>query len=438
MAKKINKVLTPPPFLPALNPIQTVGLLKGQKSKGEELLRKDFLSLGDVQHWNLITKDILTKAFGSDSDYIDLILYTSKDRIFSMFEPESILEKHRRRNFQASLKMLNDCIDHLEFGKEFPKKDIRKEIESIKASESPKVSMIPDLDEEEKGLELDEERPKTDESERMESLEEPESQKVSIVPSQEEEKRELELEKELSKPDIRKRFVSIETSARGKSSIPPGQEEGKRELELEKELLKPDIRKRIETMETSASGKSPIAPAQEKAKSGLQLEKELSKPDISKRIESMETLASRKVFIVHGQDEEKKEAVARLLTKLDLEPVILHEQPGQGMTLIEKFEHYADVGFAVIILTGDDYGYPKGKPEESKPRPRQNVVFELGFLMGRFKRHCVCALHEEGLELPSEYQGAVFIPYDAGGLWKLLMARAMKMANVAIDLNKAV
>jgi predicted nucleotide-binding protein len=399
MAKKISKILTPPPFLPALTPNQTVGLLKGQKSKGEELLRKDFLSLGDVQHWNLITKDILTKAFGSDTDYIDLILYTSKDRIFSMFEPESILEKHRRRNFQASLKMLNDCIDHLEFGKEFPKKDIRKEIESIKASESPKISMIPDLDEEEKGLELDEERPKTDESERMESLEEPESQKVSIVPSQEEEKR---------------------------------------ELELEKELLKPDISKRMETMETSLSGKSPMAPVQEKEKRELQVEKELSKPDVGKRIESMETLASRKVFMVHGQDEEKKEAVARLLTKLDLEPVILHEQPGQGMTLIEKFEHYADVGFAIIILTGDDYGYPKGKPEESKPRPRQNVVFELGFLMGRFKRNCVCALHEEGLELPSEYQGAVFIPYDAGGLWKLLMARAMKMANVAIDLNKAV
>jgi predicted nucleotide-binding protein len=399
MAKKISKILTPPPDLPTLTPNQTVGLLKGQKSKGEELLRMDFLSLGDVQHWNLITKDILTKAFGSNTDYIDLILYTSKDRIFSMFEPESILEKHRRRNFQASLRMLKDFIDHVELGKEFPKRDISKEIESIKASASPKVSMIPDLDEEERELELDEERPKTDESERMESLEEPESQKVSIVPSQEEEKR---------------------------------------ELELEKELLKPHISKRIETMETLASGKSPVAPVQEKEKRELELEKELSKPDVRKRIESMEISASQKVFMVHGQDEEKKEAVARLLIKLGLEPVILHEQPGQGMTLIEKFEHYADVSFAVIILTGDDYGYPKGKPEESKPRPRQNVVFELGFLMGRFKRNCVCALHEDGLELPSEYQGAVFIPYDAGGLWKLLMARAMKMANVEIDLNKAI
>jgi predicted nucleotide-binding protein len=411
--------------------------LKGQKSKGEELLRKDFLSLGDVQHWNLITKDILTKAFPPESDLIDSILYAGKDRVFSMFEPESILEKHRRKNFQISLNRLKDFIDHLEFGKEFPKKDTRKEIESTKASESPKISLIPDLDEE-KELELDEEGFKEDESERMESLEEPEIPKVSVVPSQEEEAMAIELEKELSEPEIRKRIESMEAPAAGKVSIALGQEEEKRKLESLKELSKPDISKRIESMETSGRGRVYIDPGREEEKRKLESQKESFKPDISKRIERMETSGSRKVFMVHGQDEEKKEAVISLLTKLELEPVILHEQLGQGMTLTEKFEHYADVSFAVIILTGDDYGYPKGKPEESKPRPRQNVVFELGFLMGRFKRNCVCALHEEGLELPSEYQGAVFIPYDAGGLWKLLMARAMKVANVPIDLNKAV
>ncbi len=400
MARRISKILTPPPIQPTLAPNQTIELLKGQKSKGEELLKKDFLSLGDVQQWNLITKDILAKALGSESDLIDLILYAGKDRVFSMFEPESILEKHRRKNFQVSLNTLKDFIDHLEFGKEFfPKKNTTKKIEITKESESPKITMIPDLDEEEKELELDEEGSKKDENERMESLEEPEIPRVSVIPSQEEEKMEIILEKEVSKPDINKRIERTETSPGEKVSPPPAPEEEKRKLESQKEL---------------------------------------SKPNVSKRIESMETSGNRKVFMVHGQDEEKKEAVVRLLTKLELEPVILHEQPGQGMTLIEKFEHYADISFAVIILTGDDYGYPKGKPEESKPRPRQNVVFELGFLMGRFERNCVCALHEEGLELPSEYQGAVFIPHDAGGLWKLLMARAMKMANVPIDLNKAI
>ena len=47
---------------------------------------------------------------------------------------------------------------------------------------------------------------------------------------------------------------------------------------------------------------------------------------------------STNVFIVHGHDNEMKEAVARVLAKLELTPIILHEQANQGNTLIEKFE----------------------------------------------------------------------------------------------------
>jgi len=57
---------------------------------------------------------------------------------------------------------------------------------------------------------------------------------------------------------------------------------------------------------------------------------------------------NRKVFLVHGQDEEAKAVVARFITGCGLEPVILHEQPNGGRTIIEKFEREADVGFAVI------------------------------------------------------------------------------------------
>ncbi len=48
--------------------------------------------------------------------------------------------------------------------------------------------------------------------------------------------------------------------------------------------------------------------------------------------------ASRKVFLVHGHDSEVKETVARFIEKLGLDPIILHEQPNQGRTVIEKFE----------------------------------------------------------------------------------------------------
>ena len=84
----------------------------------------------------------------------------------------------------------------------------------------------------------------------------------------------------------------------------------------------------------------------------------------------------RRVFIVHGRDEEMKQAVARIISKLNLEPIILHEQPDGGRTIIEKFEKYADVDFAVILLTPDDLC-------EGMHRARQNVIMELGYFIAK-------------------------------------------------------
>ncbi|WP_373530931.1 TIR domain-containing protein [Vampirovibrio sp.] len=46
--------------------------------------------------------------------------------------------------------------------------------------------------------------------------------------------------------------------------------------------------------------------------------------------------SSREIFIVHGHDEATRESVARFLEKLNLKPIILHEQANGGMTIIEK------------------------------------------------------------------------------------------------------
>jgi predicted nucleotide-binding protein len=47
------------------------------------------------------------------------------------------------------------------------------------------------------------------------------------------------------------------------------------------------------------------------------------------------------VFVVHGHDGEARESVARLIEKQGLNAVVLHEQPNEGRTVIEKFERYA-------------------------------------------------------------------------------------------------
>lgn len=146
---------------------------------------------------------------------------------------------------------------------------------------------------------------------------------------------------------------------------------------------------------------------------------------------------SRRVFVVHGRDDGIKETVARYLSKLDLVPIILHEQPNQGKTIIEKFETHSDVEFAVVLFTPDDVGHPAGEPRSGKPRARQNVVLELGFFMGALGRHRVCVLFKGDIEMPSDYAGVVYVPLDAGGAWRLVVAREIKSAGIDVDLNKA-
>jgi predicted nucleotide-binding protein len=68
----------------------------------------------------------------------------------------------------------------------------------------------------------------------------------------------------------------------------------------------------------------------------------------------------------------------------------------------------------------------------------QNVIFELGYLMGKLGRRRVCALYKEGVEIPSDVSGAVYIPMDDRGGWRLFIAKEIKQAGIEIDLNKAI
>ena len=143
-----------------------------------------------------------------------------------------------------------------------------------------------------------------------------------------------------------------------------------------------------------------------------------------------------KVFIVHGHDNAAKEAVARFVEKIGLEAIILHEQASSGKTIIEKIEANSNVGFAIVLYTPCDEGRPKGEKDQLKPRARQNVIFEHGYLIGKIGRKNVCALVKGDIEKPTDISGVVYIPMDEGGGWKLTVAKEMKACGYDIDLNK--
>jgi len=185
------------------------------------------------------------------------------------------------------------------------------------------------------------------------------------------------------------------------------------------------------------AGANLIATMIEELKLFGEVEAELGMPDHDADQVSVEHLPVD-VFVVHGHDEAMKQAVARFLERLGLQPIILHEQPNRGRTIIEKFVDHAAVGFAVVLLSPDDRGAAAGEPQP-KPRARQNVVFELGYFIGRLGRENVVALYraDDQFELPSDYSGVLFVPFDGAGRWMVDLVRELKAAGYQVDANKA-
>lgn len=134
------------------------------------------------------------------------------------------------------------------------------------------------------------------------------------------------------------------------------------------------------------------------------------------------------VFIVHGHDEIAKLDVANFVTSLGLEPIILHMQASSGMTIIEKIEHYSNVGFGVVLYTPCDVGQKVGDLT-GQHRARQNVVFEHGYLIGKLGRPRVSAVVKGAVETPNDISGVVYIGMDTAGSWQEQLKIEMRDAG---------
>jgi predicted nucleotide-binding protein len=129
---------------------------------------------------------------------------------------------------------------------------------------------------------------------------------------------------------------------------------------------------------------------------------------------ALESLPAKpdKVFIVYGHDVQCREQLELLLRRLDITPIILANLVPSGLTIIEALEQHSEVPFALVLLTGDDEGYPKGQPTQARARARQNVVLELGMFLMKLGRSRVGILHKGAIELPSDISGLIYIPFE--------------------------
>lgn len=122
------------------------------------------------------------------------------------------------------------------------------------------------------------------------------------------------------------------------------------------------------------------------------------------------------IFIVYGHDTAARDQLELVLRRMGFNPIILANLPAAGDTIIEKLERYigehGNVGYACVLLTPDDEGHIAGKPDGKRYRARQNVVLELGMVLGKLGRRRVAILHKKSVELPSDIHGLIYIPFQ--------------------------
>lgn len=145
-----------------------------------------------------------------------------------------------------------------------------------------------------------------------------------------------------------------------------------------------------------------------------------------------ENLNSKNVFIIHGRDEAKRRELESLLKdEFNLNPIVLLEQPNEGETVFGKFEKIASCcTYAFALFTHDDI--VNANTEQYK-QVRPNVLFEIGWFLGRLGYDRVCYLEkkcEEG-KIPSDLQGILTIQFNDDVKEKYLdIKKELKAADI--------
>ena len=144
-----------------------------------------------------------------------------------------------------------------------------------------------------------------------------------------------------------------------------------------------------------------------------------------------------RIFVVHGHDTGALEQLELVLRRLGLDPYILQNNDGESKTLIEALEQriYKEAAFGIVLLTPDDFGYPKSKSDEDRqPRARQNVILELGMVLASLGRERMVLLKKGALEIPTDVSGIIYLEFNEHVKEVALkLATRMKGAGIEID-----
>ncbi len=151
----------------------------------------------------------------------------------------------------------------------------------------------------------------------------------------------------------------------------------------------------------------------------LQKVKLLLSPPAPTKLNSQ--VRSNQIFLIYEKVNPMVSDVTNTLENLDLEPITVNSP----QELTDKTVTYPHVSFAVVIYS----------PDQAKHQPTQNIIYTLGYLVGRLGNTNVVVIYsqKQGLEIPDD-RNILWIEYKTG--WYLKLVKELEAANFEVDANK--
>ncbi len=108
----------------------------------------------------------------------------------------------------------------------------------------------------------------------------------------------------------------------------------------------------------------------------------------------------RKALIIHGS-KKQSDSVVTIVEESNMEAIVLRDKK----TLLDDLKTHETADHAIFFATNEDVGAQKSKKNNLKPRPGQNAIMEIGYILGILGRERVTVLYEKDLELPRGLKG---------------------------------
>ncbi len=136
--------------------------------------------------------------------------------------------------------------------------------------------------------------------------------------------------------------------------------------------------------------------------------------------------AVHSVLIVRAPDDALRQSLAQFMQKMGITMQLIDRQNPSAQSMLDVLSSQKSLSFAMLLM--DANNATGSSPDD---------LFDLGCCVGRLGPGRVYAIQRGG-ESNVDRHGIAHIPVDGAEGWQLTLARQLKKAGVAVDLNKLV